>query len=77
MENPPENPRTIVVISLWTEKHTSGKPAWRGMIRTLDGRRINFSSFTDLNRILCELSGWQDALAGSVKDIQKTDPQDG
>jgi hypothetical protein len=68
MENPPDNPRTVLVMSLWAESLPDGQLAWRGTIRAVDGRRRSFSTLQDLNRLLVELSGWQDAPCGSEDD---------
>jgi hypothetical protein len=66
MENHSDNNRTVLVISLWAETLPGKQPAWRGTIRTVDGRRRNFSTLKGLNLILYELSGWQDTLAGAT-----------
>jgi hypothetical protein len=61
MENTQDNSRTIIVISVWAATIPGQQPAWRGSIRTIDGQRMSFSSLTHLNRLLCELSGWEDS----------------
>jgi hypothetical protein len=43
--------------------------AWRGSIRTIDGQRMSFRTLTGLNRLLCELSGWNDPPTNSIEDI--------
>jgi hypothetical protein len=68
MENPPESNRTVLVISVWTERLPGGQPAWRGTIRAVDGRRRRFGSLTELNRLLHELSGWQEASSSITVD---------
>jgi hypothetical protein len=67
MENTPDSPRTLVVISIWAEALPGKQLAWRGSIRTLDGKRMEFCSLADLNRMLADLSGWHDSPAGLVE----------
>jgi hypothetical protein len=70
MENSPDSRRTLLVISIWAEMVPGKQLAWRGSIRTIDGQRKSFSTLTDLNRLLCELSGWNDSQMDSIKDIR-------
>jgi hypothetical protein len=77
MENHPESHHTVFAMSVWAETIPGGQPAWRGTIRALDGRRRSFSTLTDLNLILCELSGWQDSLTGPIDNTLQAYPQDG
>ena len=70
MENSADRHRTLLVISIWTETLPGKPPTWRGSIRTIDGQRMNFSTLTDLNRMLCELSGWHDEQMGTIMDLQ-------
>ena len=74
MENIADSHRTLLLISIWAEMIPGKQPAWRGSIRTVDGQRMNFSTLADMNCRLCELSGWQDPLAGSIKDTRQTNP---
>ena len=74
MDNTPDSQRTILVLSIWTEMAPGKQLAWRGSIRTIDGQRMRFRTLAGLNQLVCELSGWQDALAGSLKDTLQTDP---
>jgi hypothetical protein len=69
MENSPDNRRTLLVISIWAETIPGKQLAWRGSIRTIDGQRMNFSTLTSLNRLLCELSGWHDSQMDSIEDL--------
>jgi environmental stress-induced protein Ves len=69
MENSADNHRTVLVISIWTEMMAGKQLAWRGSIRTIDGQRMSFGTLTGLNRLLCELSGWNDPPTNSIEDI--------
>jgi hypothetical protein len=60
MENISNSQRTLFVISIWAEVTHGKPPVWRGSIRTIDGQRKDFNSFAGLNRLMGELSGWQD-----------------
>ena len=70
MKNTLDSHRTVFVISIWTEKTTGKQLAWRGSIRTIDGHRMSFCTLTDLNQLLCELSGWLDSPTKSIEDIR-------
>jgi hypothetical protein len=72
MDNPLNTPRTVLVLSLWAEMQSGGQLAWRGTIRTVDGQRKNFSTLPGLNRILSELTGWQDASTGFTDEPSVT-----
>ena len=48
------------VISLWIDHYADGVPVWRGILGTVAGQRLYFSTLAQLNRWLCELAGWQD-----------------
>lgn len=61
MNNPPDISRTVLVLSLWAETLPGEQYIWRGTVRTVDGKRMTFNTLQDLNRILQELSGWQDS----------------
>jgi hypothetical protein len=71
MENSADRHRTLLVISIWTETLPSKQPAWRGSIRTIDGKRISFNTLAGLNRLLYELTGWHDTQMGSIMDLQR------
>jgi hypothetical protein len=71
MENYSECHRTIFVISIWAEMIPGKKPTWRGSLRTIDGQRMNYSTLTELNRLLCELSGWHNAQMDSMEDLPR------
>jgi hypothetical protein len=47
------------------------KPTWRGSLRTIDGQRMNYRTLTELNRLLCELSGWHNAQMDSMEDLPR------
>jgi hypothetical protein len=68
MENPPDSCQIVLVISVWTEMLPGNQLAWRGSIRSVDGRRRNFNTLTGLNQLLQELSGWQDSPNGSMEN---------
>ena len=68
MENSPDSRRTLLVISIWAEMFPGKQLAWRGSIRTIDGKRISFNTLTDLNRLLRELSGWYNPQIDPVGD---------
>lgn len=72
MENPADNHRTILVISLRTDRLPGRQAALRGTLRTVDGVRVKFNSFTELQRILGDLIGWQEPPAGPTKDTLQT-----
>jgi environmental stress-induced protein Ves len=70
MVNSNDSHRTVFVISIWTEMMAGKQLTWRGSIRTIDGQRMNYSTLASLNRILCELSGWQDSPMDSIEDMR-------
>jgi environmental stress-induced protein Ves len=70
MENTTDSHHTVFVISLWSEMKAGEQLAWRGSIRTIDGKRICFSTLDDLTRLLCELSGWLDSPTKLIEDIR-------
>lgn len=48
------------LVSIWVENASDGLPIWRGVLVTLAGQRLPFTSLAQLERWLCELGGWQD-----------------
>ena len=48
------------VISLWVEGPAGERAAWRGALVTTAEQRLYFSTLAELNRLVCELAGWQD-----------------
>jgi environmental stress-induced protein Ves len=70
MDNTPDNQRTLLVLSIWAEMTPGKQLAWRGSIRTIDGKRMSFSTLTGLNRLLSELSGWHDSPMDSSEDMR-------
>ena len=70
MENSTDGHRIVFVISIWTETMVGKQLAWRGSIRTIDGKRMSFNTLSGLNRLLYELTGWHDTQMGSAKYLQ-------
>ena len=70
MEYSPENHRTLLVLSIWTEMTPNKQLAWRGSIRTIDGPRRSFRKLDDLSRLLCELSGWRDEQMEQMEQME-------
>ena len=48
------------LVSLWVDHSTNGTVVWRGVLVTAAGQRLRFSTLAQLERWLCELTGWQD-----------------
>jgi hypothetical protein len=72
MDLAPRRPASFL-ISLWQENAQGGFSWWRGTLVTASEQRLHFSSLAELNRLLCELSGWQDPQS-TPPDIQRQDP---
>lgn len=64
----PMLPRRSVsfLISLWLDHPDNGLPLRRGVLVTAADQRLHFSSLAELNRLLCELAGWQDPSPGAL-----------
>lgn len=48
------------LVSLWVDRSDSARPVWRGALVTAAEQRLYFSTLAELNRWLCEMTGWQD-----------------
>ncbi len=59
MDNAPPSPNSYV-ISIRVERNAYNDPVWQGVLVTPAGQRLHFSTLAQLNRWLCELSGWRD-----------------
>jgi hypothetical protein len=53
-------PPSSYVISIRVERNAHGAPVWHGVLVTAAGQRLHFSSLAQLDRWLCELTGWQE-----------------
>lgn len=56
------------LISLWLDDSAPDVPLWRGALVTTAEQRLHFSSLAELNRLLCELAGWQEPEHGARSD---------
>lgn len=61
---PPTRASFVIVIWPVSRNETA---RWRGVVEAASGERFYFHTLTDLNRIVCELGGWQDPPAQAVE----------
>lgn len=48
------------IISIRSEYQSSGLPRFCGRLETIAGQKFEFSTLTELNRLLCDVLGWID-----------------
>jgi hypothetical protein len=58
--------RISYLLSVWVEHTNDDLPMWRGVLVTAAGQRLHFSTLAQLDRWLCELTGWQDPPSESM-----------
>jgi hypothetical protein len=59
-------PGNTYLISLWVDPSNNARPVWRGALVTAADQRLYFSTLAELNRWVCELTGWQDPPPASL-----------
>jgi hypothetical protein len=53
--------RAFYIVTIWAEPSEPNPPRWRGYLETPNGARKYFDSLQDLNRLIRDASGWQEA----------------
>jgi hypothetical protein len=53
--------RAFYIVTIWAEPSEPNSPRWRGYLETPNGTRKYFDSLFELNRLIRDASGWQEA----------------